>query len=53
VTIDGSALLEELAKAVAPVTSQVFAGLDRTDLAVAHRVLVELIQRARRMTSEH
>jgi DNA-binding MarR family transcriptional regulator len=50
-TADGHALLEQLATAVAPVTREVFAGLDRNDLAVAHRVLVELIRRAQTMTS--
>ncbi|MGH3446981.1 MAG: hypothetical protein ACRDP4_05085 [Nocardioidaceae bacterium] len=50
-TADGRAALEELATAVAPVTRQVFADLDLQDLAVAHRVLVELIQRAKTMTS--
>ena len=50
-TVDGRALLEELAAAVAPVTRAVFAGFDGKDLAVAHRVLVELVQRARTMTS--
>ena len=50
-TADGHAVLEDLATAVAPVTREVFAGLDRNDLAVAHRVLVELIQRAQTMTS--
>lgn len=50
-TADGRAVLTELAAAVAPVTREVFAGLDRQDLAVAHRVLVELIQHARTMTS--
>jgi DNA-binding MarR family transcriptional regulator len=48
---DGRALLEELAAAVAPVTRQIFTGLDTNDLAVAHRVLVELTQRAQAMTS--
>jgi hypothetical protein len=32
--------LQELATAVAPVTRQLFTGLDPNDLAVAHRVLV-------------
>src|SRR5919197_2170718 len=50
-TAAGHALLEQLATAVAPVTREVFAGLDRNDLAVAHRVLVELIRRAQTMTS--
>jgi DNA-binding MarR family transcriptional regulator len=50
-TADGRALLEELATAVAPVTREVFADVDRTDLAVAHRVLVELIERAHTITS--
>ena len=50
-TADGRALLEELAAAVAPVIREVFADHDRNDLAAAHRVLVELIERAGRMTS--
>jgi DNA-binding MarR family transcriptional regulator len=50
-TADGRAVLEDLAAAVAPVTRRVFAGLDREDLTVAHRVLVELIQHARTMTN--
>lgn len=50
-TADGRAVLEELTGAVAPVTRQVFAGLDRNDLAVAHHILVELIRRARTMTT--
>jgi DNA-binding MarR family transcriptional regulator len=50
-TAAGHNLLQELATAVAPVTRQLFAGLDPNDLAVAHSVLVELIQRAGTMTS--
>lgn len=50
-TGDGRTLLDKLAATVAPVTREVFADLDRNDLAVAHRVLVELIGRARAMTS--
>jgi DNA-binding MarR family transcriptional regulator len=46
---DGRAVLHDLADAVAPVTRQVFAGFDSNDLAVAHRVLVELTGRARSM----
>ncbi len=49
-TADGRALLEDLAATVAPVTRQLFTGLDPNDLAVAHRVLVELTQRAQAMT---
>ncbi|HEY7045770.1 MAG TPA: hypothetical protein VH373_01020 [Jatrophihabitantaceae bacterium] len=45
-TADGRALLDRLAAVVAPVTRAVFAGLDRDDLAAAHRVLVELTSRA-------
>ena len=48
-TTAGRALLGELATAVAPVTREVFADVDRDDLAVAHRVLVELTERARTM----
>ncbi len=48
-TAAGQNLLQELAAAVAPVTREVFASLDPNDLAVSHRVLVELIQRARTM----
>ena len=48
---DGRTALEELAAAIAPVTRQVFADLDLLDLAAAHRVLGELIQRAKTMTS--
>ena len=51
-TADGRALLEGLATAVAPITREVFADVDRNDLAVAHRVLVEVIERAHTMTSE-
>ena len=50
-TADGHALLEELATAVASITREVFADLDRNELAVAHRVLVELIERAHTITS--
>lgn len=50
-TADGRAALRELATAVAPLTRQVFAGLDHEDLAVAHRVLVELVQRAEKLTN--
>ncbi|MGH3502768.1 MAG: MarR family winged helix-turn-helix transcriptional regulator [Nocardioidaceae bacterium] len=50
-TATGHALLEELATAVAPVTREIFADLDPKDLAVAHRVLVELVQRARTITN--
>ena len=50
-TADGRALLDELGTAVAPVTRQLFTGLDPNDLAVAHRVLVDIIQRAHAMTS--
>ena len=45
-TAVGHALLADLTTAVAPVTRQVFAGLDPDDLAVAHRVLVQLVERA-------
>jgi DNA-binding MarR family transcriptional regulator len=47
----GHNLLQELGAAVVPVTRQLFSGLDPHQLAVAHDVLVALIQRARTMTS--
>ncbi len=50
-TAAGQNLLQELAAAVAPVTRELFAGMDPNNLAVSHRVLVELIQRARTMIS--
>jgi DNA-binding MarR family transcriptional regulator len=50
-TADGRVLLDELAAVVAPVSRKVFADVDRNDLAVAHRVLVELIERARTMSN--
>jgi DNA-binding MarR family transcriptional regulator len=46
-TVQGHALLEDLTTTVAPVTRQVFAGLNPDDLAAARRVLVELVERAR------
>jgi DNA-binding MarR family transcriptional regulator len=47
----GQDLLAELAAAVTPVTRQLFTGLDTDDLVVAHRVLAQLIERARTITS--
>lgn len=50
-TTAGHVLLEEFIGAVVPVTREVFGGLDRQDLAVAHRVLADLTQRAWAMTA--
>lgn len=47
----GRSTLDELTAAIAPVTREVFAGFDRDDLAVAHRVLARLIERARTMVA--
>jgi DNA-binding MarR family transcriptional regulator len=50
-TADGRAVLDDLAARIAPVTRQVFTGIERDDLAAAHRVLTELIERANGMTA--
>jgi DNA-binding MarR family transcriptional regulator len=51
-TPEGVALNARLADALAPVTRRVFADLDPDDLATAHRVLVEVTERARRLRNE-
>lgn len=43
----GRAELDALAAVVAPVSRALFTGFDPAELAVAHRVLVELTERAR------
>jgi DNA-binding MarR family transcriptional regulator len=47
----GQARYEALAAAVMPITTELYGDLDPDDLATAHRVLVELTQRAVRMSS--
>jgi DNA-binding MarR family transcriptional regulator len=51
-TPDGAALNAKLADAVAATTTRLYADLDPDDLATAHRVLVELTQRANRLRDE-
>jgi len=51
-TPEGTTLHAELAGAVGAVTKRVFAGLDSDDLAVAHRILVEVTERANRIRAE-
>jgi DNA-binding MarR family transcriptional regulator len=51
-TPEGAALNAELADAVAGVTRRLYANLDPDDLATAHRVLVELTERANRLRDE-
>jgi hypothetical protein len=48
-TEEGTALNAQLAEAVAPTTKQIFADFDPDDLATAHRVLVQLVERAERL----
>jgi hypothetical protein len=45
-TPEGAALLGRLVETVTPATRELYAGLDRDDLAVAHRVLTQIIARA-------
>ena len=45
-TPQGTALLGRLAETVAPATRELYAGLDPDDLAIAHRVLTQIITRA-------
>jgi DNA-binding MarR family transcriptional regulator len=51
-TAEGAALHAELADAVTATTTRLYAGLDPGDLATAHRVLVEVTERARRLHGE-
>lgn len=48
-TGSGREVLRHLASAVIPRTRELFSGLDPADLAAAHRVLIELTDRARTM----
>jgi hypothetical protein len=45
-TAEDTALHTRLAEAVAPRTKQLFAGFDPDDLATAHRVLAQVVERA-------
>lgn len=51
-TPEGAALLAQLGGAVAERSKRVFADLDADDLATAHRVLVEVTERAWRLHDE-
>jgi DNA-binding MarR family transcriptional regulator len=51
-TPEGAALNAKLAEATAAQTQRLYAGLDPDDLATAHRVLVEVTQRANRLRNE-
>ena len=48
-TADGAALLARLGQAVAALSGQLYDGIDPADLATAHRVLVEVTERANRL----
>ena len=48
-TAEGAALNAELGQAVAALSQQLYAGIDPADLATAHRVLVEVTERAHRL----
>jgi DNA-binding MarR family transcriptional regulator len=51
-TAEGAALHARLADAVAALTRRLYADLDPDDLATAHRVLVEVTERARRLRDQ-
>jgi DNA-binding MarR family transcriptional regulator len=51
-TPEGAALNAKLAEATAAQTQRLYAGLDPDDLATAHRVLVQVTQRANRLRNE-
>jgi DNA-binding MarR family transcriptional regulator len=51
-TAEGAALHARLADAVTTVTRRLYADLDPDDLATAHRVLVEVTERANRLRDE-
>ena len=51
-TTEGAALNARLADAVTALTKRLHADLDPNDLATAHRVLVEITQRANRLRDE-
>ena len=51
-TLEGTALLARLNEAVAPATRALYAGLDPEDLAVAHRVLLGVTERADELAAQ-
>lgn len=51
-TPEGAALLARLNEAVAPATRALYAGLDPEELAVAHRVLLGVTQRAGELAAQ-
>jgi hypothetical protein len=48
----GAALLASLTETVAPATRRLFADFDPDDLAIAHRVLTQVIARADQITAQ-
>jgi DNA-binding MarR family transcriptional regulator len=51
-TAEGAALNAELGRAVAALGEQLYDGIDPADLATAHRVLVEVTERANRLRGQ-
>jgi hypothetical protein len=51
-TASGKARHASLAQAVAAVTGQLYDGLDPSDLATAHQVLVQVTERANRLSGD-
>jgi DNA-binding MarR family transcriptional regulator len=51
-TAEGAALHAELGQAVAALSERLYAGIDPADLATAHRVLVEVTERANRLRGQ-
>jgi DNA-binding MarR family transcriptional regulator len=52
-TAEGAATFAKLGEKIRPGAIQVFGGIDPNDLAVAHRVLTQVIERANAVTSAH
>jgi DNA-binding MarR family transcriptional regulator len=51
-TTEGAALHAELAEAITPTTTQLYADMDPADLTTARRVLLEVTERAERLRQE-
>jgi hypothetical protein len=51
-TAEGAALHARLSEEVAEATARLYAGLDPRDLATAHQVLIQVIERANRLRGE-
>ena len=51
-TAAGTNLNADLGRAVAEVTGELYASIDRDDLATAHRVLVQVTERAGQLRAE-